>query len=131
MSLASALGDGRVAMANVDSVPAGKYGKAALETLGAWEGVKDKVAQADNVRAALLLVSRGEAPLGIVYATDAAADPAVKIVGRFPADSHPPIVYPAAAIASSKNPDAEAYLAFLRTPEAVAAFEKQGFTVLE
>ena len=83
-------------MANVDAVPAGKYGKAALEKLGAWDGVKDKVAQAENVRAALLLVSRGEAPLGIVYQTDAAAEPNVKIVGTFPADSHPPIIYPAA-----------------------------------
>lgn len=131
MSLTAALAGGRLAMANVDSVPAGKYGKAALEKLGAWDGVKDKVAQAENARAALLLVSRGEAPLGIVYATDAAADPSVKIVGRFPADSHPPIVYPAAVVASSTNPDAAAYLGFLRSPAAVAAFERQGFTVLE
>jgi molybdate transport system substrate-binding protein len=131
MSLTSALGDGRLAMANVDSVPAGKYGKAALEKLGAWEGVKNRVAQAENVRAALLLVSRGEAPLGLVYATDAAADPGVKIVGKFPADSHPPIVYPAAIVASSKSPEAAAYLAFLRSSAAIAAFERQGFTILE
>ncbi len=131
MSLAPALADGRLAMANVDSVPAGKYGKAALQKLGAWDGVKDKVAQAENVRSALVLVSRGEAPLGIVYATDAVADPAVKIVGKFPPDSHPPIVYPAAVIDASKNADAAAYIAFLRSPGAIAAFEKQGFTVLE
>ena len=84
-------------MGNVDAVPAGKYGKAALEKLGAWDGVKDKIAQADNVRAALLLVSRGEAPLGIVYQTDAAADPNVKIVATFPEDTHPPIIYPVAS----------------------------------
>ena len=83
-------------MGNVDAVPAGKYGKAALEKLGVWDGVKDKIAQAENVRAALLLVARGEAPLGIVYQTDAASDPNVRIVGTFPEDSHPPIVYPVA-----------------------------------
>jgi molybdate transport system substrate-binding protein len=117
-------------MGNVDAVPAGKYGKAALEKLGAWEGVKDKVAQAESVRAALLLVSRGEAPLGIVYATDAAADPAVAIVGTFPETSHPPIVYPVALTKDSTSPDAEAFLAYMRGPDAKAAFEKQGFTVL-
>ena len=129
-NLAAALGSGRLAMANVDAVPAGKYGKAALEKLGAWEGVKDRVAQAENVRAALLLVSRGEAPLGIVYQTDAAADPNVKIVGTFPQDTHPPIVYPVAITKDSSNADAQAFLAFLRGPVAQAAFERQGFTVL-
>ena len=89
--------DGRLAMANVDSVPAGKYGKAALESLGVWDAVADRVVQADNVRAALAFVARGEAPAGIVYATDADAEPAVKVVGTFPADSHPPIVYPGGA----------------------------------
>ncbi len=93
-------------MANTEAVPAGKYGKAALEKLGGWDAVKGQVAQAENVRAALLLVARGEAPLGIVYATDAAADPKVKVVATFPADSHPPIVYPAALIKTSTNPDA-------------------------
>jgi molybdate transport system substrate-binding protein len=130
LDLAAALAGGRLAMANVDAVPAGKYGKAALEKLGAWEGVKDRVAQAENVRAALLLVSRGEAPLGIVYRTDAASDPNVTIVGTFPEDAHPPIVYPAAITRASTNPDAAAFLAFLRGPEARAAFERQGFTVL-
>ena len=129
-ALASLLGDGHLAMANTRSVPAGKYGKAALEKLGVWDSVKDRVAQADNVRAALLLVSRGEAPLGIVYKTDAAADPKVRIVDSFPDDSHPPIIYPVAVIAASANPDAAAYLAYLKSPTAAAAFEKQGFTVL-
>lgn len=130
VDLAATLGAGRLAMANVDSVPAGKYGKAALEKLGGWDKVKDKVAQADNVRAALLLVSRGEAPLGIVYATDAAADPKVKVIATFPEDSHPPIIYPVAVTKDSANPDAAAFLTFLRGSGAKASFEKQGFTVL-
>lgn len=128
--LAAALGSGRLAMANVDAVPAGKYGKAALDKLGAWNRVKDKVAQADSVRAALLLVARGEAPLGIVYATDAAAEPNVTVVGTFPADTHPPIVYPVAVTKETRSPDAAAFLAYLRGPAAKAAFERQGFTVL-
>ena len=130
LDLAPTLGSGRLAMGNVDAVPAGKYGKAALEKLGAWEGVKDRVAHAESVRAALLLVSRGEAPLGIVYATDAAADQNVKVVATFPADTHPPIVYPVAVTKEAASPDAAAFLAFLRGPTARAAFEKQGFTVL-
>jgi molybdate transport system substrate-binding protein len=128
--LAKALGGGKLAMANVDSVPAGKYGKAALEKLGAWNGVKDNIAQAENVRAALLLVARGEAPLGIVYSTDAAAEPNVKIVGAFPADSHPPIIYPAAETKEAKSADAKAFLDYLKSSKARPAFEKQGFTVL-
>jgi molybdate transport system substrate-binding protein len=129
-NLAKALAGGRLAMANVDAVPAGKYGKAALEKLGAWDGVKDKVAQAENVRAALLLVARGEAPFGIVYATDAVAEPNVKIVGSFPEDSHPPIVYPAAVNKDAKSADAKPFLDHLKTIQARPAFEKQGFTVL-
>ena len=121
---------GKLAMANVEAVPAGKYGKAALEKLGAWDGVKGNVAQAENVRAALLLVARGEAPLGIVYATDAAAEPNVKIVGEFPADSHPPIIYPAALAKEPKSPDAKAFLDMLKSSKARPAFERQGFTVL-
>jgi molybdate transport system substrate-binding protein len=128
--LAKALNGGRLSMANVDSVPVGKYGKAALEKLGAWNDVKDHLAQAENVRAALLLVARGEAPLGIVYSTDAAAEPNVRIVAAFPEDSHPPIIYPAALTKDSKNADAQAFLDFLRSTKARAAFEKQGFTVL-
>jgi molybdate transport system substrate-binding protein len=128
--LAKALGGGKLSMANVDAVPAGKYGKAALEKLGAWADVKDHVAQAENVRAALLLVGRGEAPLGIVYSTDAAAEPNVKIVATFPEDSHPPIIYPAALTKDAKGADAKAFLDFLRSAKARTAFEKQGFTVL-
>lgn len=128
--LAALLKGGRLAMGNVDAVPAGKYGKASLEKLGAWDGVKDKIAQAESVRAALLLVARGEAPLGIVYQTDAAADPTVKIVGTFPENTHPPIIYPIALTKDSTNPDALAFLNFIRSPAARPIFERQGFTVL-
>lgn len=128
--LAGALGDNRLAMANTDSVPAGKYGKAALEKLGVWAAVSPKVAQAENVRAALLLVSRDEAPFGIVYETDAKADPKVKIVDRFPEDTHPPIVYPAAVLKEAKSPVAGAYFDYLRSDKAKSAFEAAGFTVL-
>jgi len=128
--LAALVGDGKLAMANVDAVPAGKYGKAALEKLGVWASVEGKVAQAENVRAALALVSTGEAPLGIVYKTDAAADPKVKIVGTFPADSHAPIIYPVAQTAGSKDDDTPAFLKCLQTAKAKELFEKQGFTVL-
>lgn len=128
--LAALVGDGRLAMANVDSVPAGKYGKAALEKLGVWGSVEGKVAQAENVRAALALVSTGEAPLGIVYATDAAADPKVKVVATFPEDTHPPIVYAVAQLAEARNDHAPAFLKCLQTSKAKALFEQQGFTVL-
>ena len=128
--LASVLGDGRLSMANVDAVPAGKYGKAALEKLGLWAGVSGKIAQAENVRAALLLVSRGEAPAGIVYQTDAAADPNVKIIGTFPEDTHPPIIYPMALTASATHPDAAAFLAYIGSEKAKPLFQAQGFTVL-
>ncbi|RKE85891.1 molybdate ABC transporter substrate-binding protein [Rhizobium sp. AG855] len=128
--LETLLGDGRLAMANVDAVPAGTYGKAALEKLGVWESVKDKVAQAENVRAALLLVSRGEAPLGIVYETDAKVDPGVKILDRFPEASHPAIVYPAALTTDGSNPEAAAFLAYLQGAKAHAIFTAAGFTVL-
>ena len=128
--LAGALGDGRLAMANVDAVPAGKYGKAALEKLGAWDGIKAKVAQAENVRAALLLVARGEAPLGVVYATDAAVEPSVFVVGEFPANSHPPITYPMAVTRNSKSVDALPFLDMLKRAKARTVFEQQGFVVL-
>jgi molybdate transport system substrate-binding protein len=126
--LASALGSDRFAMANPDSVPAGKYGKSALEYLGVWGKVEKQAARAENVRAALALVSRGEAPFGIVYATDAYADKGVRIVGTFPAASHPPIVYPAAILASSKSPAARPFLDHLRSTPARATWEKYGFT---
>jgi molybdate transport system substrate-binding protein len=128
--LAALLKGGRLAMADPDTVPAGKYGKAALEKLGMWNSVRSAVAPAENVRAALAFVSRRETPLGIVYATDAAADPRVKVVGVFPEDTHPPIVYPAALTADSHNPNAGRMLAFLGSPAARAIFEKYGFTVL-
>ena len=127
--LAQALGNGRLAMAEPTSVPAGKYGKAALEKLGVWGSVASKIAPAQDVRAALTLVSRGEAPLGIVYQTDAAADKNVKIVGTFPETSHPPIVYPIAILASSTNGVAPVYVQYLLSPKAEPFFEKQGFTV--
>jgi molybdate transport system substrate-binding protein len=128
--LSSLLGSQHLAMGNVDAVPAGKYGKAALETLRQWDGVKDRIAQGESVRAALLLVSRGEAPLGIVYRSDAVADPGVRIVYTFPADTHPAIVYPAALTADSTNSDAPAFLAYLSSPTAKTIFEQQGFVPL-
>ena len=130
VDLAALLKGGRLAMGNVDTVPAGKYGKTALESLRAWDGVKDKIAPAENVRSALLFVSRGEAPFGIVYQTDAASDPSVKIVGTFPEDSHPPIIYPVAVTKESTKPDASVFLEFVRSPAARPAFERQGFTIL-
>jgi molybdate transport system substrate-binding protein len=128
--LAKVLGDGRLSMANVDAVPAGKYGKAALEKLGVWGSVSGKIAQAENVRAALLLVSRGEAPAGIVYQTDAASDPNVKIVGTFPEDTHPRIIYPIALTAGANHPDAAAFLDYVKSAKAKPLFEAQGFSVL-
>ncbi|WP_275785286.1 molybdate ABC transporter substrate-binding protein [Pararhizobium gei] len=130
-NLKGLLGDEKLAMGAVDSVPAGKYGKAALEKLGVWSSVEKNVAGSENVRAALLLVSRGEAPYGIVYQTDAAADKGVTIAGTFPRDSHPPIVYPVALTIGSKNPDALAYLDFIRSPKAAALFEAHGFLVIK
>jgi len=126
-ALAAALGTEKLAMANPDSVPAGKYGKSALEKLGVWRSVEKQVARAENVRAALALVSRGEAPFGIVYRTDALADKGVKIIDTFPSGSHPPIIYPAALIATSKSPAAEPLLEHLRSAPARSAWEKHGF----
>jgi len=128
--LAGLLGDERLAMALVEAVPAGIYGKAALDSLGVWDAVAPKVAQADNVRAALSLVAAAEAPFGIVYRTDAAAEEAVKVVGTFPAETHPPIVFPAAETADA-GPAAAAFMEFLEGPAARAAFERQGFEVLD
>jgi molybdate transport system substrate-binding protein len=127
--LAKLAGNGRIATGDVSAVPVGKYAKAALERLGAWQAAEPKFAMAESVRAALTLVARGEAVLGIVYATDARVEPDVKIVGTFPADSHPPIIYPVAAT-SNARPGATDYLAFLRTPAAKTIFEKYGFTFL-
>ncbi|HUC69636.1 MAG TPA: molybdate ABC transporter substrate-binding protein [Stellaceae bacterium] len=128
--LVAMLKGGRLAMADPASVPAGKYGKAALQKLGVWESVAPHIAGAENVRAALLFVDRKETPLGVVYATDAASDPKVEIAAVFPEDSHPPIIYPVALTATSNNPEAAKFLAFLESPAAKPAFAKQGFTVL-
>jgi molybdate transport system substrate-binding protein len=127
--LAKLAGDGRIAVGDVRAVPVGLYAKASLEKLGIWAAVEPKLAMTENVRAGLVLVARGEAPLGIVYETDAKVEPAVKIIGVFPEDSHPPIIYPVAATATAK-PDATEYLAFLRTDVAKSIFESYGFTVL-
>ena len=124
--LAKLLGNGRLAMANPDTVPAGKYGKASLEALGVWKDVQPKVASAENVRAALVLVSRGEAPFGIVYRTDAAVEPKVRVVGLFPENTHPPIVYPMAITATGKAAAAN-FVSWLNRPEARAIFTKYGF----
>ena len=131
LDLAGLLGDDRLAMALVDAVPAGQYGKAALESLGLWSSVEERVAQSDNVRAALALVSTGEAPYGIVYATDAAAETGVTVLGTFPEDTHPPIRYPAALLAEAEDEADRAFLAALRSPAARAIFEAEGFTVLD
>lgn len=124
--LLKALGRDRLAMAHPDAVPAGKYAKAALTSLGVWQDVEGRIAAAENVRAALLLVARGEAPLGVVYHTDAIAEPSVRIVGTFPADTHPPIVYPM-ALTTTAGADAAAVATFLGTPAARAVFERDGF----
>jgi molybdate transport system substrate-binding protein len=128
MPIARALGDGRLAMADPDSVPAGKYGKAALTALGAWASVEAKVARADNVRAALALVERGAAPLGIVYATDARASKSVAVVGVFPAASHAPIRYPIARLTASRHRDAEAFRRFLLSSTGRSILARYGFS---
>jgi molybdate transport system substrate-binding protein len=127
--LATALGTGRLAIADPAAAPAGRYGKAALEKLGVWESVAAKVALAADVRAALQLVARGEAPLGIVYQTDAAADRNVKVVATFPEATHPPIIYPVAILAASTNIVSPVYVQYLLSPKAEPFFAKQGFIV--
>jgi molybdate transport system substrate-binding protein len=127
--IATLAGDGRIAVADVKAVPAGLYAKAALEKLGAWSAAEPKLAQAENVRATLAFVARGETPIGIVYETDAKVEPNVKIIGTFPDGSYPPVTYPAAATANAK-PDAQKYLQFLRSAQSKAIFEKYGFSFL-
>lgn len=127
--LAKLAGSGRIATGDVSAVPVGKYARAALEKLGAWRAAESKFAMAESVRAALTLVARGEAALGIVYATDARIEPGVKVIGTFPADSHPPIIYPVAATTTAK-PEALSYLSFLRSSAAKAIFERFGFSFL-
>jgi molybdate transport system substrate-binding protein len=121
------LGSGRLAMADPDSVPAGRYGRAALDSLGLWLGLEARIARAENVRAALALVERGEAPLGIVYATDVLASPGVAVVATFPASSHPPIVYPLALLRGAGE-DGQAFYRFLLSPDGQAIFARHGFT---
>lgn len=128
--LVKLLGDSPLAMGDPDHVPAGIYGKQALQSLGVWDAVASSVARARDVRAALALVERGETPLGVVYATDAAISGKVKVVAVFPEDTHPKITCPVAVVAGKDSPASTAFLDFLRTPEARAVFEKYGFTVL-
>lgn len=130
LKLKDLLGDGKLAMALVDSVPAGQYGKAALEHLGLWQAVEPAVAQADNVRAAIALVATGEAPYGIVYATDAAAETGVTEVGSFPPDSHPAIIYPAALLTGAADAADQDFLSALQAAPAREVFARQGFVVL-
>lgn len=127
--LAGMLGGGRLSMAMVDAVPAGQYGKAALESLGLWPSVEGAVAQSENVRAALALVASGEAPYGIVYASDAVAEDNVTVVATFPAESHPPIVYPAALLTGAADGGDRAFLEALTAEAADAVFAAQGFVV--
>lgn len=129
MPLGRALGRGRLAIAGPE-VPAGRYARVALGALGAWDAVSGRLAQAENVRTALQYVARGESPLGVVYDTDARVEPKVRIVGLFPTGSHPAIVYPAAVVAGSRNPDAARFLDFMSGPRAAAVFRRHGFTVL-
>ena len=126
-ALTRALGPGRLAMADPDSVPAGKYGRAALEALGEWRTVAPRVVRAENVRAALALVERGAAPLGVVYATDARASARVRVVGVFPPAGHPPIRYPLALLKAGRSPDAAGFRAFLLSPRGRAIFARHGF----
>jgi len=128
--IAKLVGSGRIAVADVNAVPAGRYAKAALEKLGSWAAAEPKLAQAENVRAALAFVARDETPLGIVYETDAKVEPKIKIIGVFPDASYPPVTYPVAAIATTTKQSVPQYLNFLRSPAAKAIFEKYGFSFL-
>jgi len=131
LDLAGLLDGGKLAMALVDSVPAGQYGKAALTMLGLWDAVQQDVAQTDNVRAALALVAAGEAPLGIVYASDALAEPGVSVIATFPPDSHPPIVFPVALLTNATDPADADFLAALSERAAIGIFAAQGFAPLQ
>jgi len=127
VNIAAALGNGRIALANPDAVPAGKYAKAAFTALGAWSAIEGKVAATDNVRAALALVSRGEVPLGVVYRTDAIVDKGVRIVDTFPAGTHPPVVYPMVRLKRGTSSSVTALLTYLASPEALITFKQFGF----
>ncbi len=130
-NIATTLGSEKIALGDIKSVPAGKYAKAALDKLNLWSAIEKQVVMQDNVRAALALVARGEAKLGIVYGSDAKAEAKVEVVATFPETSHAKIIYPAAVIAASKNPDAPAFLDFLTSKDAQLIFQKNGFTLLE
>jgi molybdate transport system substrate-binding protein len=125
------IGEGRIALALTASVPAGKYARAAFTSLGVWDQLQPKVAEAENVRAALMLVARGEAPLGVVYGSDAKAEPNVRVLATFPANSHPPIVYPIARLSASKQPSSAAFVKWLKSPAATAIFRRHGFAALD
>jgi molybdate transport system substrate-binding protein len=125
----AALGDGRLAVGQTQTVPAGKYAKASLESLSLWNGVKARLAESESVRAALMLVARGETPLGIVYASDAKAEPAVRVVATFPEESHPPIIYPVAALRGPRSAQATQFVQWLASPAADAIFTRRGFAV--
>ncbi|MBV9531003.1 MAG: molybdate ABC transporter substrate-binding protein [Bradyrhizobium sp.] len=127
--LVAALGDGRLATGDPDSVPAGRYARSALTTLGVWDEIAPRLARAENVRVALLYVTRGETPLGIVYATDALAEKGVRVVDTFPEDTHEPIVYPIALTKTAKS-QAAGFVAYLNGPQGRDIFVKHGFTVL-
>ena len=130
VNLLPRLGDGRLALALTASVPAGKYAKASFNSLGIWKSIEPRVAEVENVRAALMLVARGETQLGVVYGSDARAQPAVRVVAIFPEGSHPPIIYPVARIAASRHPHAGAFARWLGTPTAAKIFRAHGFKVL-
>lgn len=130
-NLAASLGNEKLVVGDVKSVPAGKYAKAALENLGLWASIELNLVMQENVRSALALVARDEARLGIVYGSDAVAESKVQVIANFPETSHPPIVYPAAVIATSTNPDAQPFLNFLFSREAQLIFKANGFTLLE
>ena len=130
-NLAASLGNEKLVVGDVKSVPAGKYAKAALENLGLWASVEPNLVMQENVRSALALVARDEARLGIVYGSDAVAESKVQVIANFPETSHPPIVYPAAVIATSANPDSQPFLTFLFSKEAQLIFKANGFTLLE
>jgi molybdate transport system substrate-binding protein len=120
--------DGRIAVALTASVPAGRYARAAFESLGLWDALRPRLAESEYVRAALMLVARGEAPLGVVYGSDARAEPGVRVLATFPADSHPAIVYPVARIAASTHPRTAAFVRWLQSPTALAIFRRHGFS---
>ena len=128
-TLLAALGDGRLAVGQTRTVPAGKYAKASLESLSLWNGVRPRLAESESVRAALMLVARGETPLGIVYASDAKSEPDVRVVATFPEDSHPPIVYPVAALRGARAAQETRFVQWLASPDADALFTKRGFAV--